>query len=129
MRRGGGNYAIAAGFQHRRHQMADGLIVLHYEDGFAAVMRRGRAGGPVGGRRRRIGGAGEVDGKRAAIAGLAGHPDMSSALLDDAVNGGESQAGAAADFLGSEEGLEDMALGFLVHALTGIADGEADALS
>src|ERR1035438_6458806 len=54
---------------------------------------------------------------------------MSSALFDNAVNGGESEAGAVADFLGGEEGLEDMALGFFVHALTGVAEGEADVLS
>src|ERR1035441_9837959 len=54
---------------------------------------------------------------------------MSTALLDDAVNGGESEAGAVADFLGGEEGLEDVALSFLVHALTVVAEGEADVLS
>src|ERR1035441_7103952 len=54
---------------------------------------------------------------------------MSTALLDDALNGGESEAGAVADLLGGEEGLEDVALSFLVHALTVVAEGEADVLS
>src|ERR1022692_958322 len=126
MWRSGGNHAVAARFQHRRHQMADVLIVVHYEDGFAAVLCQDRSGDFPFGRRRQAGRARQVDGKRAAPAGLAGYLDVSSALLDDAVNGGESKAGAVADFLSGEEWLEDMALGFLVHALTGIAEGEAN---
>src|ERR1019366_484242 len=120
-----GNHPVTARFQHRRHQMADVLIVIHHEDGFATVLHQGWAGGLPFGRRRHAGRAGQVEGKRATLAGLAGYLDMSSALFDDAVNGGESEAGAVADFLGGEEGIEDMALGFLIHALAVVAVGEA----
>src|ERR1035437_777010 len=116
MWRGGGNHAIAAASQHRHHQMADGLIVLHHQDGFAAALRECRAGGSLDGRWRDVGRAWQVDGKRTAFARFARYADVSSALPDDAVNGGESQASAAVDILSGEEGLEDMELGLLVHA-------------
>jgi hypothetical protein len=51
------------------------------------------------------------------------HEDVASALLDDAVDGGESEAGAFAFFFGGEERFEDAGLGFAVHALAVVADG------
>src|SRR5208283_3768496 len=48
--------------------------------------------------------------------------DVSIALLDDAVDGGEAEAGAFSFFLGGKERLKDAGLGFLVHALAGIGN-------
>jgi len=81
MRRGRGNHPVAARFQHRRHQMADVFVIIHYEDGFAAVLCQGRAGGFPRCRRRQAGRARQVDGKRAALAGLAGYLDISPLCL------------------------------------------------
>ena len=50
--------------------------------------------------------------------------DVSIALFDDAIDGGEAEAGAFAFFLGGEEGFEDAGLSFLVHAVAGIGHGD-----
>src|SRR5271157_5966762 len=47
---------------------------------------------------------------------------VSVALLDDAVDGGEAEAGAFSLFLGGKEGLKDAGFGFLVHAVAGIGN-------
>ncbi len=47
-------------------------------------------------------------------------------LLDDAVGGGEAEAGAFALFFGGEERLEDFIDNFRRHAAAGIGDGQAD---
>src|SRR5262249_10459283 len=84
-------------------------------------------GAGAGGRflRRRVE-RGKIDFKRASLAGLAINPDASLALLDDAVDSREPQAGPLADALGGEKGLKDMILNLLRHALAGIGDRETD---
>ena len=54
--------------------------------------------------------------------------DVNRALVvqDDAVGHGEAQAGAATDFLGREEGLEDPLADLGRHAVPGIGDAEDD---
>src|SRR5260221_522831 len=49
----------------------------------------------------------QEDREGGALAGLAVDEDEAAGLLDDAVDGGEAEAGAGADFLGREERLED----------------------
>ena len=56
--------------------------------------------------------AGQVDLKGCAELRFAIDPDASPALLDDAVDGGESQSGSPAASLGGEERLEDARLDF-----------------
>ena len=53
--------------------------------------------------------------------------DASVALVDDAVDGGESEAGGLGGVFGGEEWFEDAAAGWFVHADAGIGDGEDDA--
>ena len=122
---GGFEDAVAAGFQSFANQLADGVFVFDEEDGFgSAGGGEGNGSGAVG-----FGGlvdAGEINGEDGAAAELALHEDVAAALLDDAVDGGESEAGAFAFFLGGEERLEDAGLGFAVHALAGVADGDHD---
>src|SRR5262249_48903590 len=105
-------------------QIAQADFVLDQQDGFVAALENGAG---AGGRflRRRVE-RGEIDFKSASLAGLAINPDASLALLYDAVNGREPEAGSLADALGGEEGLKDMILNLLGHALAGIGDGEAD---
>ena len=69
---------------------------------------------------------GEINGEDGAAAELALDEDVAATLLDDAVNGGKSEASAFAFFLGGEERLEDAGLSFAVHALAGVADGDHD---
>src|SRR3972149_585884 len=70
--------------------------------------RRRRAGpGPTGPR--------QVDLEGRAVAGLAVDPDVALALLHDAVDGREAEAGALRLALRREEGLEDARLRLGVH--------------
>ena len=41
---------------------------------------------------------------------------MAAALLNDSVDGGQAQSGTLAGLLGGKEGIENMSLGFRVHA-------------
>ena len=87
--------AVAA--QDGRGERAHRLVVLDEQDRL-----RGPAGS--GGRRRRrrgrrlaLGfGARQIDGERGAAPRLAVDPDVAAGLRDDAVDGGEAEAGAAA---------------------------------
>ena len=51
--------------------------------------------------------SGQQDGERGALAAGGIDADASAVLLDDAVADRKAQAGALADFLGSEKGLEN----------------------
>jgi len=50
--------------------------------------------------------------------------DEAAALLDDAVDGGETETSALAGFLGGEERLEDAGLSGGVHAVASVGDGD-----
>ena len=52
---------------------------------------------------------------------LAVGEDVAAGLLDDAVDGGEAEPGAAADLLGGEERLEDLLHHLGRHAGAGVA--------
>ena len=58
--------------------------------------------------------------------GTAADADRAVVLADDLLADPEAEAGAGG-FFGGEEGLEDVAAGFLRDAAAGIADGDADA--
>ena len=60
--------------------------------------------------------AGKEDVEGAALADFAADFDPALVLLDNAIDGGQAQAGAFADFLGGEERLEDAGHGGGVHA-------------
>src|SRR5712671_6784740 len=122
---GGFENAIAAGGQSFADELTDGLFIFDEEDGFRSV----------GGAERNCCGAKgvagfvdtrEINGEGAAVAGFALNKDIASALLDDAVDGGQAEAGSFAFFFGSKEGLEDAGLGVAVHAFAGVADGNHD---
>ena len=52
--------------------------------------------------------------------------DPALVLLDDAIDGGQAQAGAAVQFLGGEERLENPAQVLRRDAAAGVAEGQAD---
>lgn len=57
-------------------------------------------------------------------ADLAGHIDVATALLDEAVDHGQAETGTFSYFFGGEERLEDFGLGFRVHADAVVNDRE-----
>src|SRR5208282_1643452 len=73
--------------------------------------------------------AGEIDLKRRSVSRFTVDQDVSGALLDNAVYGGQAQTGAFAHLFGGEEGLEDARHGSRVHAAAGITDREYDVFS
>ena len=68
----------------------------------------------------------EIDLEGGAFAEAAGHRDPALMLLDNAINRGQAQARAAAQFLGGEKRLEDAAQILRRNAAAGVAEGQAD---
>ena len=66
---------------------------------------------------------GQVNLESCPIAGLAVNPDIAVVLFDDAVDRGQSQAGAALAF-GGKKRFENLFAGFFIHTLSRIADGQ-----
>src|SRR5271166_4800554 len=121
---GGFENVVAAGLERLANKLANGLFVFNEENSFSSA-----DGGERSGSGKSFGGlidAREINGEDGAAAGLALNEDVAAALLDDAVDGGKSEAGTFAFFLGGEERLEDASLGFTVHALAGVTDGNHD---
>src|SRR5229473_7837016 len=81
-------------------------------------------GSDYGGRGLRHGGDGEIEQKGCAAPRLARDRDVAAALLHDAVDDRQAEAGALALFLGREERLEEPGARLLVHALAGVADAQ-----
>ena len=71
-------------------------------------------------------GGGKEDPEGGARTDFAGDFDPALVLLDDAVDGGQAEAGAFADLLGGEERFEDAVQRLLVHAAAGVGDAQAD---
>ena len=92
--------------------MSDGLGLIGRRFGAGAIER-----------------ARQEDLERRAAAVLAVDPDVAAVLLDDAVAGGEAEAGALARRLGREERLEQVARHLLGHAHAGVADREHHVLA
>jgi len=62
----------------------------------------------------------EKESEGGTFADFAIHHNPALVLLNDAVDGGQPEAGAFAGFLGGEKGFEQMAQGRAVHATAGI---------
>src|SRR5882757_6228855 len=115
------DHLVAAGFQKFAGNFTNVLLVLGQKHGF-------RSGGNF---RRRLWRADmhfrlvytrKINFERRAFAEFAVDPNETAALLDDAVYGGQSKTRAFSFFLGSKERLEDVRLGFFVHAGAGVGD-------
>ena len=100
-------------------------IVLDDEDGFVAALdvrrdQRFRGGLVQSGRPRQV----DLDGR--AVAFLAVDLDVPARLLDEAEHHAEPEAGALADLLGGEEGIEHPFEQRGGNAGAGVADGDHD---
>jgi hypothetical protein len=103
---------VAARGESEADEFAHRVLVFYQQNGFAAA---GFVGLGLGGAQffRRIFGARQIDVEGCALPDLALGEDVSIALLDDAVDGGEAEAGAFSFFLGGKEGFKDAGLSFL----------------
>lgn len=66
----------------------------------------------------------EVEGGSLALGGV--EVDKAAGAGDDAIDGGEAEAGTLFFGLGGEERVEDMLEGIFVHSATGIGNGDTD---
>ena len=76
-----------------------------------------------------IAGAREENVEGGAFAEFGGDNDVATGLFDDAVAGGETEAGAFVATFGGVERFEDVGFGFVGHAGAGIGDGEEDTVT
>src|SRR5882724_2357883 len=90
---------VAVPGQHSLDEIPDRVLVFDVKDGFVAdrvtmcrACPRARALVLIGAR--------QIDLERRAVTDFAVHPDVAAALLDDAVHGGEAEAGAFALWFG-----------------------------
>ena len=88
-----------------------------------------RAGGRVEPDRRRGLGARQVDRHSGAFADLAFDPDFAAGLVGEAEDLAEAEAGALADRLGGEEGLERALEHVGRHAAAGVGDADLDIIA
>ena len=72
---------------------------------------------------------GEIDAEYGAACKFTFDLDTATALLNDAVNGGEAEAGAFAHRLGGEKRFEDVGESCGIHAMAGIGDFEHGVMS
>src|SRR5690606_12786927 len=105
------------------------IIVLDEEDQLAIACRRQLAGQGLLAVRVIAVVAGQVDPEGRALARLAVYGDVATRLLDEAVNHGETEPGAAFILPRGEEGFEDALEQLWRYALAGITDGEHDVLA
>ena len=98
---------VAEAFDLGHHIAAHQRVVLDDEDGLGAALdvggNRGFGGGLVQSRRAR-----QVHLDRGAVAFLAVDLDVPARLLDEAEHHAQTKAGALADLLGGEEGIEHL---------------------
>ncbi len=119
---------MAQRLEARNRHLADIVIVLDDQDA-ARIHAQAR------GRRILLAplhagvGARQVDLDRGADPRLALDLDAAARLLDEAVDHGEAQAGAAPRTLGGEEGLEDALDHRLLHAAAGVGDRQHHAIA
>jgi len=125
---GCGKDLIAGGLQEFASEGADGVFVFDEKDSFAMLGGRGK------GLRSRGDGQlflsnGEIYFKASAGAQRGFDVNVAGALVDDAVDGGETKAGAFARSFRSEKWFKDASLGFRGHAEAGIGDGDKNVLA
>src|SRR5205807_4124808 len=73
-----------------------------------------------------LGSSGEENFESGASANLAGDFNPSFVLFNNAINSGQTETGAFADFFGRKERLEDPPHSVGIHAAAGIGDLEAN---
>jgi hypothetical protein len=119
---------VAVAFEDVAHELEERGFVLDQQQGLGAADDFWR-GGRQDGRFAFFVADGEIDLEGGAFLEAAGNLDPTLMLLDNALDGGQPQAGAAPPFLGGEKRLENAAQIFRGDAGPGIAEGEADELA
>ena len=123
-RAGGFEHGIAVAFEHLTGDAPHRRLVLDHQDRLRSARGARRQLRGLGRALGQLLDARQVELEGGALADLAVHPDESTALLDDAVHGGEPQPRALAFLLGREERLEHVGLGFFAHPNAGVRDRE-----
>ena len=108
-------------------ELQHGGLVLDNEDRFSAAWGVGGGDRRCCRGRRVGGGEGESEGRADAFLGVDAH--TATSLGDDAVDGGQPEAGALALRFGREEWFEDVSGDVRAHAGSGIADRELDVVT
>ena len=106
---------------------ADPRVVLDDQDPRAGHVRLGLGAlddGMDADRRRGALGARQIDRDRGAAADLAFDPDLAARLVGEPENLAEAEAGALADRLGGEEGLERAVEHLGLHPAAGVGDAD-----
>ena len=117
---------IAARAQHGDRDIAHARFILDHKNAAAAgQVDRARLGALRNGRIFRLRNVfrrkgGQVDVEIGALAHHRDRLDIAAGLFDDAEHGGEAKAGAAALFLGGEEGVEDLLAKLFRNAAAGV---------
>src|SRR5260370_5790043 len=121
---GGSQNGVAVFLQEHLGKFAQRLGVFYQQDRFCPSgvhrcnsYRRDRVGDRLFKPR-------QVNRERRAFPFFRIHRDVASALLYDAVNGGQTEAGPLIALLGGEEGLEYLRLNLWVYARSGVGDSE-----
>jgi hypothetical protein len=119
---GGFDHVVAAHAQRPRRKAAHGFFVFDQQDRvLAGDVARGGAFGFGAGAAFSIGRwRGRKMRNVVPLPTSRIHRDEAAGLLDDAVDGGQPQAGALAHRLGGEEGIENLAEDFLGDAGAGV---------
>ena len=120
---GGLQDGVPVRLQDLGHQLADDRLVLDEQDRLVTGARPSAAGLAAGSSARSATQR-EENAERRAQAGLGRHLDRAAALLDDAVHGRETEAGAAR--LRGEERVEELAALRLGHADARVGQPQLD---
>src|ERR1035441_4581750 len=119
-------HSVGLAFEKVADELAQHLLVFDHQDGFFAaadgLQNHGSLGGGLGGAL----GGGEIDLECGADADLAGDFGPALVLFDDAINGGQPQAGALADLFGGKERLEKPVQRLPVHAAAAVRNPQTN---
>ena len=128
---GGGDVVAGAGGDDA-HRVADRLLIFDQQNSFAATKGRYAGGGKGLGRRwahAGFGEGGQKHGERGADIDRALDLNPAFVLTDDAIHGGQTEAGALTDILGGEKRLIYMREDRGVHAPAVVGDGKTEEVS
>src|SRR5690348_3810300 len=125
-----GEHTVAGGAKEFRSEFPHFFFILDNENCFSWLSGFGGDERGVHGMVfERLFGAWKVKLEASALAGRGVQRDEAAALLDDAVNGGETEAGAFAGLLGGEEGFENTGLCGVVHAAACVGDADKNVMA
>ena len=117
----GSERSVAEIAQVGAHGAQDQLVVIDHQNGLASATWY--EDGSLYGGQRRVGSR-QVDAKRCALARSTAQVDRASALLDDAMHSGETEASSLPDGFRGEERLENLVANCFWNSLPCVADSQ-----